>query len=58
MGIDKEAVAKKVGNAALVGGKYAWEGLKSVDYAKAWENTKTFTNNVIEANNDASKKKK
>ena len=50
MGIDKQAVGAKVGNAALTAGKYAWEGLKGIDYAKAWDNTKQFGNTVLDAN--------
>ena len=34
LGIDKQEVARKAGNAALAGGKLAWEGLKKVDYNK------------------------
>ena len=58
MGIDKQAVGAKVGNAALTAGKYAWEGLKGIDYAKAWDNTKQFGNTVLDANKKEQASKK
>jgi hypothetical protein len=49
-GIDKEAVAKKAGNAALKAGKWAWEGLKSVDYSKLYNDTKEIGGSIYDAN--------
>jgi len=43
-------VANKAGDAALKAGKYAWEGLKGVDYGKLWDNTTKFAGNVYDAN--------
>ena len=50
LGIDKQEVYDKAGKAAIVGGKYAWEGLKKVDYGKLYDDTKEIGGTVYAAN--------
>lgn len=49
---------EKVGDAALKGAKYAWEGLKSVDYGKLWSDTKEIASTVAKANEKEAATKK
>jgi hypothetical protein len=36
------------------GAKYAWEGLKSVDYGKLWADTKEIGSTIIKVNTKSS----
>lgn len=42
----------------MKGAKYAWEGLKSVDYGKLWENTKEISSTIYNANQQEQASKK
>jgi hypothetical protein len=57
-GIDKQEVYDKAGKAAVKGAKYAWEGLKSVDYGKLYDDTKEIGNSIYEANQKEQASKK
>ena len=50
LGIDKQAVYDKAGNAALAGGKVAWEKSKDADWGKIWSDTKEISGTVYAAN--------
>ena len=58
LGIDKQEVYDKAGNAAIAGGKIAWEGMKKVDYGKLWADTKEIGGTVYAANQKEQASKK
>jgi len=51
-------VYDKAGNAAIAGGKIAWEGMKKVDYGKLWTDTKKIGGTVYAANQKEQASKK
>ena len=49
-GIDKQAVYSKVGNAALEGAKYTYEGAKKADWSSIWKDASEISSTVVDAN--------